>query len=363
LLSVATIALAPVFGSACVESPTGPSNVDVKYVSITAGSDHTCGLTSSGEVYCWGGQAMGDDFIGPGPSTIVRTRPAAVGGGLRFAALSASSGHTTCGITVSGATYCWDMNLNAVAVPGGVRFAALAAADGTTCGVDVGQVTYCWGDNNSLGQLANGNFAPAGSASPVAIAGDKAFTQVVASTYGDACALTAEGVAYCWGQNGWGQLGDGTQTNRSTPVPVSGGVTFSAISAGWVHTCGLTSGGAAYCWGAGQFVDGSANHILAPVAVSGDVTFRTISAGSDHTCGLAFDGSAYCWGQDPASAEAGVPAAVPGGFIFTSLATGGDHACGLTLDGTAYCWGQNGLGQLGDGALTDQSAPVRVLRP
>ena len=92
------------------------------------------------------------------------------------------------------------------------------------------------------------------------------------------CGLTTGGAAYCWGSNGYGQLGDGTSGNRTSPVAVAGGLTFQALSAGQSHTCGLTAGGAAYCWGAnslGQLGDGTSSNRTSPVAVAGGVVFGT----------------------------------------------------------------------------------------
>jgi alpha-tubulin suppressor-like RCC1 family protein len=277
-------------------------------------------------------------------------------------ALSTSSGNSTCGVTATGAAYCWDATLTPVAVPGTVSFAALASADYVTCGLDVEHVAYCWGENNSLGQLGTGSFAPTGSNFPTPVMGTPRFSQITTSSFGHSCGLLDGGVAYCWGQNGWGQLGDGTKTNRSAPVAVVGGHSFAKISAGWAHTCALTSAGAAYCWGAGQMVDGSSAHLVSPVAMSGGLTFQAISAGSSHTCALTFDGTAYCWGNQSASPQAGVPTVIPGGLNFTSLTTGGGHACGLAIDGKVYCWGENTLGQLGDGTVTDRGIPVLVTR-
>ncbi len=84
------------------------------------------------------------------------------------------------------------------------------------------------------------------------------------------CRVITTGAGYCWGLNNAGMLGDGTSTNRATPVPVSGSVVFTSISAGNAHTCGLTAAGKAYCWGfgeSGQLGDGAKLTRLAPVAV------------------------------------------------------------------------------------------------
>jgi alpha-tubulin suppressor-like RCC1 family protein len=84
------------------------------------------------------------------------------------------------------------------------------------------------------------------------------------------CAITPAGAAYCWGDNTYGQLGDGTGSPRSTPAPVAGGVSFAAVSAGQYHTCGITAAGAAYCWGlnaSGQLGDGTKVNRFAPVQV------------------------------------------------------------------------------------------------
>src|SRR5439155_26386902 len=86
------------------------------------------------------------------------------------------------------------------------------------------------------------------------------------------CGLTTSGAAYCWGFNKWGQLGNGTTTNSATPVPVSGGLTFEAISAGGQQSCGLTTGGVAYCWGwnaRGQLGNGTTTDRYTPVKVAG----------------------------------------------------------------------------------------------
>ena len=96
--------------------------------------------------------------------------------------------------------------------------------------------------------------------------------------------------------------GDGTTTNRLSPVAVVGGLTFASLAAGDSHTCGLTTGGAAYCWGDnGPRPAGRRHHprsLTSPVAVSGGLVFQAISAGCEHTCGLTTGGAAYCWGYN-----------------------------------------------------------------
>jgi len=90
------------------------------------------------------------------------------------------------------------------------------------------------------------------------------------------CGVTSSGAAYCWGNNPAGELGNGTTTNSTTPVAVSGGLTFVAVSAGDAHTCGVTPSGAAYCWGGngyGELGNGTTTTSLRPVAVSGGLTF------------------------------------------------------------------------------------------
>src|SRR5207247_1488086 len=141
------------------------------------------------------------------------------------------------------------------------------------------------------------------------------------------CGLTAAGVAYCWGYNGFGQLGDGTTTDRSTPVLVAApaGVSFAAVSAGLRHTCGLTAAGAAYCWGwnaSGQLGDGTTTSRPSPVLV-----------------------------------------AAPAGVSFAAVRADYSYTCGLTAAGAAYCWGDNTSGQLGDGTTTSRSGPVLVAAP
>jgi alpha-tubulin suppressor-like RCC1 family protein len=182
-----------------------------------------------------------------------------------------------------------------------------------------------------------------------------------------ACGVTADGAAYCWGWNEFGQLGDGTSTNRSTPVPVMGGQSFAAVSAGYYYTCGVTTGGSAYCWGdnlLGKLGDGTTTDRLTPVPVAGGLSFASVVAGRDHTCGLTPAGAAYCWGSnaagelgdgttDPRSAP--VPAA--GSLQFAELGVGESYSCGVTVEGSGQCWGRHEKGTLGDGTPTPSRRP------
>ena len=111
--------------------------------------------------------------------------------------------------------------------------------------------------------------------------------------------MTTAGLAYCWGDNVDGKLGDGTTTDSTVPVAVSGGLTFQSVNAGSTHSCGVTTAGAAYCWGdnrEGQLGDGTNTDSTVPVAVSGELTFQSVSPGYTHSCGVTTAGGAYCWG-------------------------------------------------------------------
>jgi alpha-tubulin suppressor-like RCC1 family protein len=293
----------------------------------------------------------------------------------------ATAFRTTCGVTTSGAAYCWGVNIaNLLANPlvsgsatplrveGAGSFSAISPGASETCGIGLDGAAYCWG-NNSFGQLGNGTSDPSanGVSTPTAVAGGLHFS-ALSSGEGSVCALTTAGQPYCWGYGGDGQLGNGGTASSSMPVAVSGSPSLSRISLFSRHACGVASDGNAYCWGNnidGQLGDSSTTNRTSAVSVAGGHSFSFISAGIRHTCGIVGT-QAYCWGDNSfgqlgrSSPSELTPAPVGGGLQFSSVSAGYTHSCGLTPAGAAYCWGTNDVGQLGDGSNTDSATPVPV---
>ena len=342
------------------------------FATVSAGYFHACGV-AAGAGYCWGDNSTGR--LGD-PTSPANNAPMPVSGGLTFASISAGRDHT-CGLTPSGAAYCWGSNVSGelgtgiiqsnssvpAAVFGGLTFAAVNAGYAHTCGVTTGGVGYCWG-NNTFGELGVGTQIQHNV--PTAVSGGLTFAKISQGRF-FSCGMTTAGAAYCWGVNSDGELGDGTQLQRSSPVPVSGLLTFALVSAGGFHSCGLTTGGAAYCWGSGSsgaLGNGLSAQSSVPVPVSGGLIFATLSAGNRHTCGVTNSGAAYCWGDNSngnlgngTNFPASVPVAVAGGLTFSSISAGRFHTCGVTTGGLAYCWG--GLA-LGNGTPGSSLVPVPV---
>jgi alpha-tubulin suppressor-like RCC1 family protein len=190
------------------------------------------------------------------------------------------------------------------------------------------------------------------------------------------CAVTSAGAAMCWGTNNMGQLGDGSATDSSVPVPVKGlSSGIAAISASYLHTCALTSAGAVTCWGAnngGELGDGKVIYSKTPVAVLGlSSGVASLTSGLDYTCALTTTGGVVCWGFNTfgqlgngATGDSSVPvpvAGLPPGVI--AVTAGENHACALTAGGAVQCWGDNNHGELGNSGTSLGSystAPVPV---
>ena len=146
---------------------------------------------------------------------------------------------------------------------------------------------------------------------------------------------------------------------------------YRNVTAGATHSCGIASGGVAYCWGDnafGQLGTGDERSSLVPVAVIGGETFTSLSAGNGFTCGVTTSGVGQCWGRnlywsgESASRppRGAAPAPLVGGLLFSHISAGANHACGLTIDHTAYCWGANTQGQLGTGDTASSATPLAV---
>ena len=228
---------------------------------------------------------------------------------------------------------------------GGAAFASIDAGYFYTCGLARDGAAYCWGDNR-YGQLGDGTLAP--RATPTAVAGGLAFTSVSAGVF-QTCGVATDRRAYCWG----GAYG-------STPARVDGGDGFVAITVGFQHTCALTAAGAAHCWGdnwLGALGTGDLLPRSAPAPVAGGLAFTSLSAGWDFTCAVATDGAGYCWGRsDVLGSTAGAaceysdydgviachpaPSRIEGGHTFSQIGTGERFACALTRAGSALCWGR-----------------------
>ncbi|MEX2159137.1 MAG: dockerin type I domain-containing protein [Dehalococcoidia bacterium] len=284
--------------------------------AISAGSSHTCAVTTPAGVKCWGANSRGQ--LGNG-TTIGRSRPEDVCEGAAtvagtclplsgVVAISSGSSHT-CALTVSGGVKCWGSN-------------------------EAGQL----GDNGACGAICS---APAVVCKPDAV---------------PAGALDSE------------RRGNGSGAPSPSCVPMSDA---AMISAGGAHTCALSTSGRATCWGdnaGGQLGDGSEVSRSKPVDVLIDDVVA-ITAGAGHTCALGVSGNVSCWGQnilsqlgDGTTTNSSTPNDVAGldsGIV--SVAAGASHTCALTAAGTITCWGWNGDGRLGDGTFELRGTPVDVV--
>ena len=355
------------------------------FFSVSAGLDFTCGLLTNRTAYCWGSNA--NHQLGTGTTNQRDSLPRSIVGGLRFRNLDAEQGRA-CAITDAGAAYCWGGTL---AVPTrfaeSLTFKTITLGYAHACGLTPTGAAYCWGEAD-LGKLGR-DTAVDEVTSPVPVAGGHSFVAIAAGTT-HTCAIDVGGAAYCWGQNVYGNLGTGSRdtTRVSHPVPelVVGGQQFTAIDAGNGHTCGLTTLGKIQCWGSGvwgQLGDGARSiYQTTPVPVSGGETFNALSLGPTHACGLAVGGRLFCWGYDisgqlgsPAPETcpyglfgdsapcASTPIAVASTLTFRAVAAGGYHTCAIASAGGAYCWGWNGEGQAGNGKVGGIVVGARVSDP
>jgi alpha-tubulin suppressor-like RCC1 family protein len=235
--------------------------------------------------------------------------------------------------------------------------AHIAAGKNHTCVIRGAGAVSCWGDD-LFGQLGDGQ-TNTRSAAPVDVVG---LTDAIAIAGGASftCAVRASGRAACWGDNLSGQLGNGTKTPSTAPSPVSNLTGVVAISAGEVHACAVTSAGKVACWGNGfngQLGTGSSGESLTPVTVSSLDGMVSVAAAARTTCALKGTGAVYCWGANEVG-QLGTGAANPtpnptptvvSGVDAAEIWAGVDHACALKKDGSVVCWGAGTRGQLGDG--------------
>lgn len=333
--------------------------------NVEGGSEHTCGIRDNSTLWCWGSNSAGQ--LGDGTTTN-RSGPVQVGG----------------------------------SPSGSVWQTEISAGSNHTCGIRDNSTLWCWGSNNH-GQLGDGTNNSSTTPVLVSTAGVSGggWLYVALSNEGDySCGLRSDNSAYCWGNNDKGQLGNGTTDDSKLPVAIStSGVTGSGwknIFPGKGHTCGLRDDGSGYCWGDnqyGQLGNGTTDDSTTPTPV--DTTglaapkkWQTLVAGMNHTCGtlpeidvafgLIFTGSGYCWGRnnagqlgDGSTTNRSTPVRVGGSSSTTqwiSMAATNEFSMGFTVLPSLdminiWTWGKNDLGQLGDGSNTNRSKPVNTVFP
>ncbi|MDR0791389.1 MAG: hypothetical protein LBE47_02495 [Methanomassiliicoccaceae archaeon] len=202
------------------------------------------------------------------------------------------------------------------------------------------------------------------------ILGAGGYEPMVAAGSFHSLALKYDGTVWAWGDNSSAQLGDGTHTDRSTPVRVSGLTNVIAITAGASHSLALKSDGTVWAWGSngnGRLGDGTTTERRTPVQVSGLTDVTAIAAGNIHSLALKSDGTVWAWGSntlgrlgDGTTTERRTPVQVSGLTDVKAIAAGGNHSLALKGDSTVWSWGHNGHSQLGDNSSTDSSIPVQV---
>jgi alpha-tubulin suppressor-like RCC1 family protein len=279
-----------------------PESVAASGVSAVAVNySHSCRLLGS-TLYCVGNNGYGNLGDNSTSDAVVPVRVASPPSTWSSAAVGTSF---SCGIDSAANLYCWGRNnldqvgdgsttMRTVPVKIGVNYTAVGTGDTYACGITGGKAA-CWGYGLS-GQLGLGMTSSMVD-TPTAVVDNHTFTALGVGYY-HSCAIDTARALWCWGDDTFGELGDGGNTTIGTPVQ-AGGSSWTRVASGWFHTCGIQSGGSLWCWGynsRGQLGDGTRNSHNGPVQIGTGMTWASVSAGQFHTCATTTGGALYCWG-------------------------------------------------------------------
>ncbi|MFO0602317.1 MAG: hypothetical protein U0324_04035 [Polyangiales bacterium] len=354
---------APVFGLA---APPNCVGVGCE-APVALGPNGGCAVREGGRLACWG-----DNFYGqlgePAASGQFYVSPKELDAPGDVADVSPGGTHT-CALSTTGQVRCWGSNESGqlgdgstasthlpVAVAGLVDAVSVRAGAAFACAIRRGGAVVCWG-NNAYGQLGDGSLTR--RLTPVAAGYDAPLLDAtaLAASFNHACAVRAGGAVVCWGQNGYGEIGDGSTTDRRLPAAVRdiGGagalVGVTQVSASSAHTCAVR-GGAVVCWGrnhVGQLGDGTTVNRAAPVAAHAFRDAVEVAAGEGFTCVRHASGAVSCWGRGNSGqlgsgtlVDRPTPAPVDGLTDAVSITATDAAACARRRDGSVRCWGSPG---------------------
>ena len=375
----AGIADAAASDAATIDAGTAP--LPSCAIDLSLGMRHSCARLMDGTLWCWGDNQVGQMGDGTVRSPVRQPAPAA---SLDAATATSAGDFHTCGLQSTGEIWCWGLAIRGQlgsdwpdliattpvqADAPGEAFVSVSAGAGASCGIHESGALWCWGVEQAP--------HPFWSAQPKPIAG---LPIVIAATLGThhGCALDGTHALWCWGGNSHGQLGNGTFEDAAAPTLVEGLVNgVREASAGYMTTCAIDAVGDLWCWGAswhGTLANGTTGDYAAtPLHITDLAGVSHVDVGAGHVCAVLEDGSLWCWGVNshgelglgmPSNAEAS-PAEVTGLSTTTSrVACGWSHTCALLTDGSVWCWGWNDAGQVGDGTNgTDRASPAQVVEP
>lgn len=378
--------------------PEGPHDGDasLRFTNVAGGEAHSLAVDQHGHGWAWGSNDLGE--IGDGTTVYIRDVPTAVYMPADTVFVGVWGGmDLSLALDPEGSAWGWGSNGRGklggypgdrsyvpvpVGMPSETRFTALSAGIAHGVALDQDGNAWAWGAN-AHGQIGDTTFG-ADRPVPTAVAMPSGITfTAIDAGYEHSLALDRNGNAWAWGDDSYGQVGDGTTGSvraGPTAVVMPQGITFTAVSAGRNHSLALDQDGNAWAWGDndyGQLGDTTFhNQRLVPTAVAmpPGLRFTAISAGSSYSLALDANGHAWGWGYndlgqvgdgtDGRIRAAPTATVMPPGVTFASLDAGDAHALAIDRDGRAWGWGFNMEGQVGDGTSgTRRLVPVAVQMP
>ena len=365
-----------------VSGPAGAS-----WAAIAAGSSHSLGITTTGQIYGWGENFYGQ--VGNNNTSNVSSPVALAGAGsISSWTMVAAGTIQSFAITIAGTLYAWGYNSGGalgdlttvnksspvlVSGPAATSWATVSASDHSLAITTTGRL-YAWGPNDYGGL---GDLTVVGKSSPVLVSGPAATSwSAVEGGRFHSLGITTNGTLYAWGTNYLGMLGDLTTIEKSSPVLVSGPVntSWSSVSCGSNHSLAITNSGRLYAWGynnVGQLGDASLNSSSSPVLVSGPASTSWIAvSGYDSGSGtwaLTSNNILWGWGSNTKGAlglalGSSSPLQV-GSSSWSAVSIGVYHVTAITTSGVLHAWGYNNAGQLGDLSTIDKASPILVSGP